>query len=458
MNKGLSVAAGLLAVAALCLPWILGTRSQAVYESALTRLQEQGVRVLGSDYQRGWFDSQASVRLELTLGAGPLSANGAIPVRIESQVAHGPWFTPAPRPIPAAALIESQVHLALPGLELPLLLLETRVEPSGGGVAVIRVPAVARKTAVTRLEMAPGGGELRFAPGFAAVEGSIDLPALTLSIQDRIFVDLRQLSAEGAGSRRVSGLLTGDARLTLRRSELRTPAMHLIAGGLSVDLKAAPAAEFVSMDLDYRSEDLSLHGADYGASRVSLSLRRFPGAALASLRQAMRELSLAGADGSAYRVAMAAILAQHLPGLLGGDPELALERAEIGTPAGVIQGRVSLASRGLTAQALQRPGGWLEHLVGEGQLSLPRALVLGLLEDWQRREVLERTPRRNPTPKALPERQEREIAVAARDRLDLLVRQGWLAEEGEGVTAVARLADSLLTINGKTLPVGTVAP
>ena len=95
--------------------------------------------------------------------------------------------------------------------------------------------------------------------------------------------------------------------------------------------------------------------------------------------------------------------------------------------------------------------------MAEGELSLPRPLLLRLLEDWQRRQIQQELSPQGPARGAAPEELEAEIATAARDRLASLVRQGWLAETTGNLTASARLSDGLLTVNGKTIPISAAA-
>lgn len=305
MRKGLAVAALVLAAAIMGLPWVLGSRARAVYEDALARLQQQGVRVLDSHYRRGWFTSDASVAIELPRSFGQPPAPVAVPLRLASQVAHGPWTHGSLRLLPSAALIESRLELLIPGIEPIPLLLTTRVELNGGGVTHMRLPELSRQSAALDMEMAEGAGELKFSAGFAAVEGELAIPSLSLS-----------------------------------------------------------------------------------------------------------------------------------------------------SPEGVVRGHFSIASQGLASDALARPGGWVERLAGEGELSIPRPLLLQLLEDWQYRKVLEQLQQQGLQSPALPQGLDKEVAMAAQEQLDSLVGQGWLAEKEDTLTVALRLEDTLLTVNGKSIPIG----
>ena len=258
MRQGLAVVALFLAAAIMGLPWVLGSQAEAVYEDALAQLQQQGVRVLDGRYRRGWFTSDASVAIELPQSSGQTPV--VVPLRLASQVAHGPWTHGSLRLLPSAALIESRLELLIPGIESPPLLLTTRVELNGGGVTRIRLPGLSQQSAALDMEMVEGAGELKFSVGFAAVEG---------------------------------------------------------------------------------------------------------------------------------------------------------------------------------------------------ELSIPRPLLLQLLEDWQYRQVLEQLQRQGLQSPTLPQGLDKEVAMAAQEQLDSLVGQGWLAEKENTLTVALRLENALLTVNGKSIPIGT---
>ena len=453
MRQGLAVVALVLAAAIMGLPWVLGSQAEAVYEDALAQLQQQGVRVLDGRYRRGWFTSDASVAIELPQSSGQTPV--VVPLRLASEVAHGPWTHGSLRLLPSAALIESRLELLIPGIESLPLLLTTRVELNGGGVTRIRLPGLSQQSAALDMEMAEGAGELKFSAGFASVEGGFEIPSLSLSAPEGMRIDLQDLRTSGSGARWRAGLNTGEGSLSLGRAEVSAPDLSLLAGGLSVTGNAIPDGELLNMELVYRVEDLTVNGAVYGASQLSLFLRRLPGEALASMRQAMQEVTTGAVDESLVAVAVAAIVAEHLPRLLADDPELALERLEISTPEGVVGGRLSIASQGLTSDDLARPVGWVDRLAGEGELSIPRPLLLQLLEGWQYRQVQERLQQQGLQSPTLPQGLVKEVAMAAQEQLDSLVGQGWLAEKENTLTVALRLENALLTVNGKSIPIGT---
>jgi hypothetical protein len=327
MKRGLIAAGALLAAVIAGLPWALGAHARSLYENALAYLQEQGMRVLDSRYDRGWLSSSAAVQLALPFEFKRNPGLGAASIQVRSRVHHGHLGLGIPRLAPAAALIESRAEL--PSLESPPLLLETRVEMDGSGVTRIRLPVAAPAPADERPDTPQDLGELRFTAGFATAEGRFELSATTL----------------------------------------------------------------------------------------------------------------------------AAILNEQAPLWPAGDSEPALDRIVIGTTAGAVRARLSLASRAPASEGAEKPEGWLERLVAEGEISIPRPLLQRLLEGWQRRELLEALRLEGLGSQRISADLKAQSAAAAQDRLAFLVRRRWLGEQAGALVAAFRLADALLTINGKTLPV-----
>jgi hypothetical protein len=133
-----------------------------------------------------------------------------------------------------------------------------------------------------------------------------------------------------------------------------------------------------------------------------------------------------------------------------------MDRLDIATPSGPVTGRLALGVQGLTAADMDGRGTWLRRLVGDGELSLPRAVALALLTQVQRQKALE-AAEDHASGDFTPE-QEQTMVDAAAAQIDDLLQEGWIAADGERLRTVLKLADGLLTVNGKTLPVGSAMP
>ncbi|MEA3277175.1 MAG: DUF945 family protein [Pseudomonadota bacterium] len=455
MKKTFVVAALVLAAAVVALPWVLGGQARGLYENALAGLPAQGVGVLESHYERGWFGAQAIADLAPISRVGEGPAGQEARLIIASHISHGPWCLRAPRLLPVAATIDSRVDFSIPGMELPPLLLTTLLELDGSGVTHLRVPGAAGGSG-TGIEAAEGRGEARFSSGFAAGEVWFELPALDLAVDGGTQVHVRDLRTESAGSRWVGGLFAGEGSLRLGEMSVRFPDGDLLAKGISVAVESVPDGALLNMRADSRVDALRVNEAEYAPSRAVISLSRLSVEELASLQQALQDLSGGQVAQSMAGTAMAAIFASHLPQLLATDPGVALERLEIATPQGAATGRLALSAQGLTPEVLAQQGAWLEHLVADGALSLPKDLLLGLLKGWHRQRALDELREREGETDVRVDI-EPKVAEAARDQLADWLRHGWLVEqEGRLMTAI-KLADALLTVNGKTIPIGAAA-
>ncbi|MGA7983378.1 MAG: YdgA family protein [Chromatiaceae bacterium] len=454
MRRVLPVVA-LLALVALGLPWWLGGEAERLYDRALAQLSAQGLRVLDSHYERGWFASRATAKLVLRPRSPRTTGRQELAVRVESLIQHGPWSLKAPRMLPAAAFIESRVSFGPKAAESPSVDLDTIVDVDGGGVTRLHVPA--RKPSGTQepaqITLAQGTGELRFSPDLASGQGWLELPAVQLTA-DGETVRVRNLRIQSSGSRGVGGFLTGTGHLTVGEVDAEGLGGNLRASGISMAGESRPDGDLLNLHAEYRVTDLVINGARYAPSVLALSIRRLAGPALASLQQALDALSENGVEPSTAGITAAAIFASHLPALLTADPGIALERLEISTPDGPVSGKLSVAVNGLTPQALRRRGAWLQHLVGEGELDLPEPLLVRLMTDWRRRQVLAELRKQDEQVATVPTEYEARIAAAAAEQLAGLVRQGWVTQERGRITTGVKLADALLTINGKTLPLG----
>jgi uncharacterized protein YdgA (DUF945 family) len=450
MRRIILAALGVVLALALVLPWFLGGQARASYEAILAGMSEQGLRVVETGYERGWFSSLAQAEL---VGDPPAGTSEGVRLRISSRVNHGPWSPDAPRLVPAAAIVESRVEARLPGIEPPPLLLTTVIELDGGGTTRVRLPAIERPAGVgeSGVRSEEGIGEVRFAPGFASFEGRFELPSLEIDGETGGQVLLRGLRSESAASRGAGGLYVGHGLVTVDSLALPGVPGGIEARGLSVASRSEPReGGLIDLGTELRLDDIQVEGNGYGPVLLALSLTRVPAEALAALQQAAR----ASASDPAAGQAVAAAMAAQLPSLLEHDPRLALDRLEVKTPEGVVEAQVWVRLPGLTPEVLALPGAWLAHLEGAAELAIPKPLLLDLIAAGQRARTLTELRRRDPDIAELPPEMVPQLAAAARDQLAALVRDGWAEEQAGRVATTVKLGDGLLTINGKTLPIG----
>jgi uncharacterized protein YdgA (DUF945 family) len=167
---------------------------------------------------------------------------------------------------------------------------------------------------------------------------------------------------------------------------------------------------------------------------------------LVRLREQLERIAAQPVTESMAGIAFGAVLVEHLPPLLAPNPGLSLERLSITTPEGAVEGEASVSVNGLTLQAMMRPGAWLSHIDGDLRLSLPEPVAYRLLESWHLRQEQARRADAAQADGA-------GMRQAAREQIADWRRHGWVTAANGRLTTNVRLADALLTVNGKSLPV-----
>jgi uncharacterized protein YdgA (DUF945 family) len=255
------------------------------------------------------------------------------------------------------------------------------------------------------------------------------------------------------------GLPSGEILLGLDRLSLdsvgRLPPVAL--ADLRLGLRSVIADGQAGIAAELRVGELGVDHAAFAPSHLRLSLTRVDAPALADLRAGLTALSARDLPASMSGLAIGALLAQSLPALLAREPRLTLEALTLMTPKGPVMATAFVELSDGELSDLEQPLFWLTRLSGEARVSTPRALVLQLLLDEQRRRVREELRYRGEPEDVLPPRLEDEVAAAASAALAALIRDGWLLADGDRLRAAATLGDGVLTLNGKRLPIAGFA-
>ena len=171
-----------------------------------------------------------------------------------------------------------------------------------------------------------------------------------------------------------------------------------------------------------------------------------PAAALVKIRDAVGEVRRGGiAPEAAATLALLPLLDE----LLASDPLVALDRMQLDTPVGRIEGQLEARAVGLRLAdaAQQGAAGLLAKLEGKASLRVPeRVLRAGF-----RQQALARLAAVGQADGKGAGR-EAEADRLAEEQLATLLAQELAVREGDRIATVATLRNGLLTVNGKTIP------
>lgn len=445
-----------LALLLVSLPGVLGGTAQRAYQGLLAELLSAlpPGSILAEHYERGWFRSKAQVELVLRPQPGA-SPKDPLPLRIESEVEQGPlhWLDSGWPPV--LARIHSRVHLPDHPLDPPPLLVTTDLGADGASRSRFRLGAGERAGASAGYRLRHGNltGSLRFDSPTGALDLVLDLPELELASPTGtvgMVEDLRLTLGLGASPRQGKESAVGVIGSDQGRAGADPGVLGREGGTTGPGSALGQSRGPLDLRFELATSRASLGDQRYGAMRLGIAAGRLDPGVARELGIALGVLYGSAAPQAVRRLMAVALLTRVLPRLAAAGPRVALAPAHLETPEGPASARLEFAVRhaaGARQGAGIGPppaGGWLADLSGAGELELPEPLA----RRWFGRDGALGVPRTTGGEGSGP------------SPLDVWLSAGWVTLREGRVASAFRLADGLLTLNGRTFPVSVppVAP
>jgi uncharacterized protein YdgA (DUF945 family) len=429
MKKVLLALLLVLIVGFVALEQTSASRAEAEYRALLAELAARpDVLILESEFRRGLLGSTASTSFELrALEGGPGTAaralaaafgSGTAPTRVglrmRHEVDHGSqpladWMFSGFAGMPVVAVVRTRIELdnetqsVLAGApdRFPPLSIETRLRASGVRESSVDLPAfrLVHQGGESALEARFKGltGSIVSTGAFGDFAGSFQSPGLEARGPNG-GLRVAELAWVMDYGREVHGLPVGDAVARLGLFEL-TPATgsapQLVFAGLEIEESSAVQQGLLEARFEARLDRFEVSGRRFGPGSFSLALHRVDAKSVARLREAMRGAAVpaaapGGAEpggppdaGAAAAQAMAALpaatLLEVLPALGARSPELELAALRLGTPEGEISAAARVGIDGTRPELLQSPLTLPAAFQASFEISVPAALVDGLV-------------------------------------------------------------------------------
>ena len=444
--KTLAILLGAIVALSAAAPGLLGMQAQRQYDRYVDQLAGAGYQITDRTYARGWFSSDAGFTASL-----PVGPDSAAALQFRNRIAHGP-FLGEPKAF-GLARIDSELRVG----DAPLLVgdgrapVRTAVGLFGDTYTVIDLPArqLALEGGALQLESGALTGELRTAAGQAGADGYLALPLLRLRGNEGESVELAGLRLDGGMRRSASGLALGEWRMAVEALGGRQAGTELRLAGLEVVARSDEKEGLVGGSADYRLRQFTTDGVTYGPMELRVAVSRLPAEALARIQQAMDDV---GATSDELRAQAAGLaLLSNADALLAQDPVVALERLQVDTPEGRVEGQLELRSVGLRLAQIKDATSALRRVEGKASLRVPEVLLTRFLaQDAAMRLAAASEEAGEAVDEAAVEAS---AAEAAREAVAGLVGQELLVRDGGQLAATAQWRNGLLTVNGKTVPV-----
>jgi hypothetical protein len=270
---------------------------------------------------------------------------------------------------------------------------------------------------------------------------------------DGVAAELTGTGLESASARRtlrveLEQLQVDRARPTLDQAPplVAIPAVGIRAAeGVRVQLDQAIDAERMDLRLALVARWIDTGGERLGPADVAVVLEHLRTDVLRGLIDGVQTLRAGRVSQEMRGLAQALLIARLVSALAASEARIGLDPARIESPDGAAAIRLTLGldpevagSRVGTARLMD----WTALVRADGDLEIPTSLALRWLAQWIARS------------RGLESASDSAARREAQSLLDNWKRDRWVAIEDGRIVSSLRLGDGLLTINGKTLPLG----
>ncbi len=459
-----------IAIAALAAlgasPWWLGARAERLYRSELASWSQPGqIRIEVVEYRRGWFRSEAEIRVVLesleTAAAGQEEPGLARWSRLlqTDRIHHGPLplvgaALGLPGFRPALAVVDSAVGLeadASEGAEpAPFLRARTVLGFRGTAVSALRSDPVEAAVPQGTVRWEGMRGTIEW-PGDARATGTMESPGFYLS-GEGMDVRLQALMASFDLHRGVEGLVLGDYSVSVQRmAGSSADGESFSLDGITARTSAFAAGEVVHGSTSLAVEEILAGGETFGPASLELAVRNLDARSVARWQALGSEIQGLAEDPEG----LAALLEREgralAPALLARSPEVELTSLRFRGPEGEVSARAGLSFDGGAPVDLDAPRTLLPRIRAEAEAKLPAGLALRLARPQGERQVAAQEAAGRLRVEG-PEDRAQRVEAAASQLLAGLVAQGLLEFDGGYYAVAANWAEGRLAVNGMPIP------
>jgi uncharacterized protein YdgA (DUF945 family) len=459
----------ILVICVLAAPGIIGFQAETRYQELLSEMEKGGFEIAKSDYQRGWFDSSAETELRISTASATGPAQGGMPEEfrftLRSEIIHGPLS-----PDGGFGVAQIRTHVISEGETLfPQQtdgLLKTNIDLDGNGITVVDVPSLETGQAEGETGVRFDGitGTVTFNAQFSEFDMDLGMPGLVINGKDGELFEIDSIALISESKKGIAGLMLGEAAFTIARIKFADPAENMAVDidGIKITAETRAEGDKLLFSAIYALQAVKVKEELYGPAEIQISARNLAADTVAKMKQEIEEINSQKLPEAQRGMAVLSVLMGTGSDLLKSDPLLAIDRLQVETPEGSIQGEFSVQSRGLTIEEISNAPVALNKLEVEASLRMPETLFVALFENQSRSEIMKRIELRRQLGEEVEEPSAEELEEytksMAAQKLNGLIQQEFLVRDGKYLASVGGLSGGLLTVNGKTVALPTGQP
>ncbi len=458
--------------------WYFGTQVESTLANQYSRLLETTpyVQIVQRDYQRGVFESEETLTLELFKQIfdamakenddPSMKAMEPLRLTVHTRIQHGPF--PGLQTL-AMAVVDSELVVPdslkqdvskLLGGQSPFSQ-HTTLLFDGSGYASFSSPKVnvtlPQDESGDALTLTWQGlqGDLNFSADMKRINMSAQAPQLMLA-GNEIDIRFNDIRLEGDQQRifdDIALLFSGSQRLSIGEIAFSTPdnsEKPFVLKRLTYDVDLPSQGEYVDLVERLGVESVQFGEELIGPLHIDYSLKHLHARSIAEISQAFMKMytdpALFVGDEEALVEQFMPVLTEHGVTILNNTPEFHLDRVSFANAQGEssIKGRVKLKEFDLEA-VMQNPFLLLANLEASGEISLTEAMIMDLLNNPPGAKEMA-------TPDLSPEELQAEaqrVAEEFQQQMAMLAEQGYVIREGGLLKSKLELKEGQLLVNGK---------
>ncbi len=386
MKKSLMIVVVLvvLAAALAALPFWFGIQAETAYEAMnATTTQNGDLTVTQSKFERGWLESTADTTYAV--------AGTPITISVLHRISHGPLPLDDDFQFqPVLARVKSQVSISLPAgnPKLPSIAGKTTVYLAGNSQTSLDMPA-AKATGADggTLDWKGMTGSFETSADFKSTKGNLTAPQLNISAADGKGMGFSKLRLTVDQQKGASGFDVGTLGIAMDKLAIDAAAGRTAIDGLNVTTTTREAGASLESGATFQFREVATGDSRQGPGQINIQIRKVDIPTLTKYRTELQALRKQKMPQEQASMMMLGKTLELLGNLAKKSPELEITKLSFKTADGEVTGKAKFVLDGSQLDVSGNPMLMLRALSGEGELSLPEALVRLLAKDDVKRDI-----------------------------------------------------------------------
>lgn len=386
MKKGLMLVVVLvvLAAAAAALPYWFGMQAESAYAAMIANTSQSGdLTVTQNKFERGWLESTADTTFAI--------AGTPATISVLHRISHGPLPMDDNFQFqPVLARVASQISITLPANvgKLQPITAKTTVYLAGNSQTTLDMPG-AKSTGADGATFDWKGmtGSFETSADFKSSKGSLTAPQLSITGADSKGMNLGKLQVNFDQQQGTSGFNLGTVSISMDKATLDTAAGQTAISGLTISTTSKEAGGNLESGVSFQFKEIATGNSRQGPGQINVQIRKLDIPTLVKFRGEIQALRKQKMPQEQVNMMVLGKTLELLGQLAKKSPELEITKLNFKTADGEVTGKARFVLDGSQLDVSGNPMLMLRALSGEGELSLPDALVRLLAKDDVKRDI-----------------------------------------------------------------------